>query len=67
MKILLLKIFTNNPVVHNPDTGIGVDAKVLPDVGVLIVAAVVGGGLGILPCNPVVPDCCGSELPSAVV
>lgn len=43
----------------------GVSVKVLPETGVEIVAAVLGGGLGIVPCKPVLPDCCGSGLPIA--
>ena len=61
--MLLLKTFTSSPVVHNPDTVTGISVKDLPETGELMVAAVVGGGLGIVPCKPVFPDCSGSGLP----
>jgi hypothetical protein len=63
--MLLLNTFTSKPLVHKPVTVIGVSVSTLPDTGADIVAAVAGGGLAILPCNPVVPDCTGSELPKA--
>ena len=56
IKILLLNIFTTRPVVQRPVTVIGVVVKVRPEVGLDIVAAVFGGGLGIVPCKPVDPD-----------
>lgn len=36
----------------------GVEVKVRPEVGVVIVAGVVGGGLDTLPCSPVLPELC---------
>ena len=54
-KILFLKISTNVFVGQVPATVIGVVLKCWPLVGVVMVAAVVGGLAGIVPVRPTEP------------